>query len=107
MLRTRLILIIVSALLIAGLFMLPKAVVENENELVTKSTDSVSKTDPHDAAPEALLRQISQLRNTYRETSESQKKAIFADSLASLFTKAGKFDSAGWYAEQAAKFCNN
>jgi Flp pilus assembly protein TadD len=107
MLRTRIILILVSALLIAGLFMLPKAVVENESQLTSPASDSVAKTDPHDAAPEALLHQITELRITYQETSESQKKAIFADSLASLYARAGKFDSAGWYAEQAAKFFNN
>jgi tetratricopeptide (TPR) repeat protein len=107
MLRTRIILIVVSMLLIAGLFLLPKAVVENENQLTGSATDSVGKQDPHEAAPEELLHQISELRRTHQMTSESQKRAIFADSLASLYTEAGKFDSAGWYAEQAAKFFNN
>ena len=106
MLRTRIILIVVSVLLIAGLFLLPKVVVENESQLMS-GTDSVAKADPHDEAPEELLRQIDELRITYQATSESQKKAIFADSLASLYTMAGKFDSAGWYAEEAAKFFNN
>src|SRR5689334_4731957 len=106
MLRTRIILIVVSVLLIAGLFLLPKVVVENESQLTT-STDSVAKSDPHEAAPEELLRQIGELRNTYEATSETQKKAIFADSLASLYARASKFDSAGWYAEEAAKFFNN
>src|SRR5688572_30648549 len=107
MLRTRIILIVVSVLLIAGLFLLPKVVVENESQLMTSNSDSIAKSDPHDEAPEELLRQIGELRDTYKATSESQKKAIFADSLASLYTRAGKFDSAGWYAEQAAKFFNN
>lgn len=107
MLRTRIILIVVSVLLIAGLFWLPKAVVENENQLATTSTETVTKPDPHEAAPEELLHQIEELRNSYRTASESQKKAIFADSLASLYARASKFDSAGWYAEQAAKFFNN
>jgi len=107
MLRTRIILIVVSMLLIAGLFLLPKVVVENENQLATTSNDSVAQPDPHDAAPEELLHQIADLRRTYQTTAESQKRATFADSLASLYTKAGKFDSAGWYAEDAAKFFNN
>src|SRR6188508_2404963 len=107
MLRNRIILIVVSVLLIAGLFLLPKVVVENESQLMTSNPDSVAKSDPHDAAPEELLQEIRQLRKSYETSSENQKKAIFADSLASLYAKTSKFDSAGWYAEQAAKFFNN
>ncbi len=107
MLRTRIILLIISALLIAALFWLPKVVVENESQLTATTADSVTKADPHGEAPNAILGRIAQLRNTYETTAEKQKKAIFADSLASLYAEAGKFDSAGWYAEQAAKFFNN
>ncbi len=107
MLRTRIILIAVSALLIAALFWLPKVVVENDSQLTTPASDSVTKVDPHAGAPEALLDHIAQLRGTYEASAENQKKAIFADSLASLYAEAGKFDSAGWYAEQAAQFFNS
>lgn len=107
MLRTRIILIVVSALLILGLFMLPKVVVENEGQLTATPEDSLAQPDPHSNTPEALLSQMAKLRSAYQESTENQKKAIFADSLASLYTEAGKFDSAGWYAEQAAKFFNN
>ncbi len=108
MLRTRIILIVVSALLIVALFLLPKVVVENESQLTNTSADSTNNsTDPHAGAPEALLSRITQLRIQYGASSENQKKAIFADSLAGLYSEAGKFDSAGWYAEQAAKFFNN
>src|SRR5690606_27801410 len=34
------------------------------------------------------------------------KSAIFADSLADLYAKAAKFDSAGWFSEEAASFFN-
>ena len=107
MLRTRIILIVGSALLIVALFFLPKVVVENESQLSNTPGDSTAKADPHAGAPEALLDRISQLRTQYQASTENQKKAIFADSLAGLYTEAGKFDSAGWYAEQAAKFFNN
>lgn len=106
MLRTRIILIVVSAVIIVALFLLPKVVVENESQLANTPADS-TKTDPHGEAPEALLGRISQLRIQYQTSSENQKKAIFADSLAGLYSEAGKFDSAGWYAEQAAMFFNN
>jgi len=107
MVRTRIILIVVSAVIIVALFLLPKVVVENETQLTTAPTDSTKKADPHTMAPEGLLKRIAELRNQYEVSSENQKKAIFADSLAGLYSEAGKFDSAGWYAEQAAKFFNN
>lgn len=107
MLRTRIILIVVSAVIIVALFSLPKVVVENENQLTTAPTDSAKKVDPHTAAPEGLLKRIAELRVQHANASENQKKAIFADSLASLYSKTSKFDSAGWYAEEAAKFFNN
>jgi tetratricopeptide (TPR) repeat protein len=106
MLRTRIILIVVSTLIIVALFLLPKVVVENDNQLAA-TKDSTAKVDPHASAPEELIHQIADLRTTYSETTGTEKKAIFADSLASLYAKAGKFDSAGWYAEQAAQFFNN
>ncbi len=107
MLRTRIILIVISALLIAGLFWLPKVVVENESQLTATTSDSVTKADPHAGVSQVLLDRMAQLRTSYRGTAETQKKAIFADSLASLYAEAGKFDSAGWYAEQAAQFFNS
>lgn len=106
MLKTRIILVAVSALLILALFMLPKVVVENEGQLTEGSTDSTTQEDPHMDTPEALLNNITLLRIAYQQTSENQKKAIFADSLAAQYAEAGKFDSAGWYAEEAARFFN-
>lgn len=108
MLKNRIILVAVCAVLIWLLFMLPKVVVQNESELASTPSDSTTtSSDPHDIAPEALLKKISEFQTKYREASENQKKAIFADSLTSLYAKTGKFDSAGWYAEQVAKFFNN
>ena len=107
MLRTRIILIVVSAIIIVALFLLPKVVVENEGQLSTSSSDTVKKSEPHMSAPAGLLKRIAQMRVQWGNTSENQKKAIFADSLAHLYSEASKFDSAGWYAEEAAKFFNN
>ena len=107
MLKTRIILIVVSAVVILGLYMLPKVVVENDDQL-SQAVDSVGMpSDPHAATPKELVDQISNIRRAYLNSSENQKKAIFADSLADLYAKAGKFDSAGWFAEEAAQFFNN
>ena len=107
MLKTRLILIIVSALIIWLIFMLPKAVVENENQLAATDSVKAGKTIPskgHSDVPVALSNAIKSLRTQYLQGSTNQKNAIFADSLRSLYTQAGQFDSAAWYAEQSATF---
>ncbi|HEY5692288.1 MAG TPA: tetratricopeptide repeat protein [Cyclobacteriaceae bacterium] len=106
MLKTRIILILVSVAIIWLLFLLPKAVVENESQMESTSEQS-DEADPHTAAPAALRQSINSLNAQYLAVSENQKSAIFADSLASLYTQAGQFDSAAWFAEKAASFFNN
>ena len=88
-----------------GLFLLPKAVVENENQLTAEKKDSVaSQADP--TCWQRLRNFCTALQKKCvlrtRKLPKIEKKAIFADSLAKLYAKAGKFDSAGWYAEEAA-----
>jgi tetratricopeptide (TPR) repeat protein len=107
MLRNRIILIVVSALVIVALFLLPKVVVNNDDQLASTRADSVNQApDPHDSAPEGLVKHIAHMRGEYAASSEKQKKAIFADSLATLYAKANRFDSAGVFAEEAATFFN-
>lgn len=107
MLRNRIILVVVSALVIVGLFLLPKVVVNNTDQLASANADTTQQsTDPHTSAPEGLVKHIAHMRGEYAASSEKQKKAIFADSLATLYAKAGKFDSAGVFAEEAASFFN-
>jgi len=108
MLKTRILLIAISVIIILGLYLLPKVVVENDSQLASGGENSTAGvSDPHEGAPQELVATISKVRGVYLATSEKQKKAIFADSLASLYAKSGKFDSAGWYAEEAAKYFNN
>ncbi len=108
MLRTRIILFVVCALAIWGLFLLPKAVVENDSQLAAAATeDSVASTgsNPHNSISPELLKRISLVRAGITG-SANKKNAIFADSLAALYRQAGKFDSAAWYAGRAATFFN-
>ena len=56
--------------------------------------------------PEEILEAIRHLRAQIGEGWPKEKNAIFADSLANLYTAAGKFDSAAWFAEEASKFFN-
>lgn len=99
MLRTRIILVVITATVVALIFFLPKVVVQNENELASKA-DSVVAAPAHTPVPESKQTSINAFRRNYLQ----QKSPIFADSLWQLYTSIGKFDSAAWFAEQSASF---
>jgi outer membrane protein len=107
MLRTRIILLAVSALLIVALFLLPKAVVENDSQLqdgADSQTSQKTQGGPHSETPQGIRDDINRLRARYLSPLSEEKNAIFADSLASLYNQAGLFDSAAWFAERAMTF---
>lgn len=83
------------------IYQLPKSVVANESQLGTGAVDT---PQPHGAVPPAQAEAIRKVRAQYNAHSSKEKNAIFADSLASLYKAAGKFDSAAWFAEEAATF---
>lgn len=109
MLKTRIILVAVCALLVLLLFQLPKSVVSNEDEL-SKNQEQANTPDkanePHMGAPAELKVKIAEYRTFWRETAEKEKKAIFADSLGTWYANAGIFDSSAWFFEEAASFFN-
>lgn len=103
MLRTRIILIVACAITIWLIFQLPKSVVENEAEL--KDTNPSTKVDSiHSMVDPLLQTQINTLRVRLSKEANNRNSAIFADSLASLYIKAARYDSAAWYTEQANVF---
>jgi tetratricopeptide (TPR) repeat protein len=105
MLKTRIILIVVSAVVISLVFLLPKVVVDNDSALTEGRSDSTTGTPAsHPAPPAKVLSRIKQFRRQWTEGAGNEKNAIFADSLASLYSIAGKPDSAGWFAGEAARF---
>ena len=110
MLKTRIILIVESVALIGLLFMLPKAVVENDNQMASgghvDSSATKSTANPHPTLAKDASGKIKGLRARYLSDPTNQKNAIFADSLRSLYTQSGQFDSAAWFAEQGATFFN-
>ena len=109
MLKKRLILISICAISIWLLFQLPKVVIENEGRLTgNRAQDSTSVNIPnHVQAPTEIRRVIGEIKKEYGKSTEKEKNAIFADSLANLYRAANQFDSAGWFAEKAAEFFNN
>ena len=107
MLKTRILLIIGSAIIIWLIFLLPKVVIDNESTLNETSSDSIrSNPEAHMDASAEVLAAIASLRSQIGERWPKEKNAIFADSLASLYATASKFDSAAWFAEEASKFFN-
>ncbi len=109
MLKTRIILVAVCAVVVVLLFQLPKSVVENETSLVSDSSSTEpqkSASEPHAMIPVELHQKIGQFRSLHLSSSEKEKKAIFADSLATWYLKSGVFDSAAWFAEEASSFFN-
>ncbi|MEX2234493.1 MAG: tetratricopeptide repeat protein [Cyclobacteriaceae bacterium] len=109
MLKTRLLLIAISAIAIWLLFQLPKVVIENEGRLVgARAGDSTASNIPdHVQAPAEVRSVIGALKKEFDQTTGKEKNAIFADSLANLYRAANQFDSAAWFAERAAEFFNN
>ncbi|HYG03133.1 MAG TPA: tetratricopeptide repeat protein [Chryseosolibacter sp.] len=107
MIKTRVILIVLCAGIIWLLFQLPKSVVENEASVAQTTGDSVSAhIETHVQAPKEVSARIRELRGVWMENTSNEKNAIFADSLASLYRTSSRFDSAGWFSEEAAKFFN-
>ncbi len=109
MLKTRIILIVASAVVVWLIFLLPKAVVENENQLKPVDSTSAKKDShlptSHTSASPAIVSLIKEVKAVFQNSSY-KKNAIFADSLQSLYTLAGQFDSAAWFGEKAATFFN-
>jgi tetratricopeptide (TPR) repeat protein len=105
--KTRIILVLVAIVLIAAVYFLPKSVVENDSQLQS-TTDSTASAPPaatpHAQTPPAIRSNINRLRTRYLSGLSEEKNAIFADSLATLYNKAGLFDSAAWFAERATTF---
>lgn len=107
MVKTRIILVVLCAGIIWLLFQLPKSVVENEAAVEQTSADSVSShIETHVQAPKEVMARIQEFRREWQANVSNEKNAIFADSLASLYRQSSRFDSAGWFSEEAAKVFN-
>ena len=102
MLKTRIILIVVCAVTVWLIFQLPKSVVENEAAL--KESKPEESNTVHVTVDVQLQTQINTLRLRLSESIDNRNSAIFADSLANLYQKATRYDSAAWYTEQANAF---
>jgi len=112
MLRSRIILLVISIVLIAVIFSLPKIVVDNEEDKLETNDSEVSSstenTQQMDSSEEEvhnsklsseLTSKARELRNKLEEANTKEKSSIFADSLAALYSSVNKLDSAAKYVE--------
>jgi tetratricopeptide (TPR) repeat protein len=114
MLKSRIIILVIAIVIVAGLFLLPKVVVDNDNEQLAEAdpTGNSSDRNPSDVInsdsqhrsdiSEEMQSQIDKLRNNYFSAESEEKSAIFADSLSVLFKEISKLDSAAKYTELAS-----
>jgi tetratricopeptide (TPR) repeat protein len=117
--KNQLLVILISVLMAAGLFLLPKVVVKDDEKLATTGEQAtvasagmpsmqpdIEELHSKDVAPEDAEK-LNSLRNNFQTVSDKQKKVIFADSLASMFIKMNKLDSAALYFDKIAQLQPN
>ena len=111
MLRSKILFAISAVLLVITLFNLPKIVVENDQRDIATgqnadeetSRDNAAEANTHTSSiPSEVLDQIVNLRDLVKNSVDNKKSAIFADSLAELFDRYNRLDSAAKYSELAA-----
>lgn len=108
--RSQLILIAIGIIAIAGLYVLPSVVVDNESKADSVSQEngssSPSSTDPvamHEAelSPDQRL-QINTLKLQIAENSSNEELKSSSEEIAVIYQELGKYDSAGYYLSLAA-----
>ena len=107
--KTRILLGVIALLLIAGMFVLPKVVVENEaqTQVSAQEPSDVSEAQQEAIAQAHSIASSDELQiviNAYRDSlisaGNSKKSIIFADSLTSLYRQINRPDSAVTFIEE-------
>jgi outer membrane protein len=106
--KSQIIVLILGIISIGALFSLPRVVVDNkEGDATLVEEEAMASSPPveelHDAPISAEARAaLSSLASQLESEGNSEKFSDLVDSLASLYTQMGKFDSAAYFLEQAA-----
>ena len=106
--KSQLILIVLGTIFIAGLYALPKVVIDNEAgttavedpNAVENPTPSVSEMHENELSSDNLS-EANQLKVTLSSSDESLDKVEAAKRLAGIYQNAGMFDSAAYFLEEA------
>ena len=111
MFKSQIILSIVAVVAVVVLYNLPNVVVDNEQleinpEIVNEENEGFTLADAtldihQPSLNSEQIEKINQLSHKFFASSNPEKSAIFADSLAQLFLAANKYDSAAKYIELA------
>ena len=106
--KSQLILIIVGVCTIAGLYALPKVVVDNEAGTTTVGDSSVAGSPASDVAgmhenelSSENLSQAQELKATFASGKESAERTAAAKTLAGMYQNEGIFDSAAYFLGEA------
>ncbi len=112
MLKTRIILFFTAIALVAVIYLLPKVVVDNEQEEVSGEVPESGMSDAQREAienahsvevNEDIRNRINRFRDSVALAGNSEKSIIFADSLAGLYQEINRPDSAAMFIEVIAK----
>jgi tetratricopeptide (TPR) repeat protein len=105
--KSQIIVLVLAVAIIGILYSLPRVVVENE-ESSSGIIEDAGKSAPaieemHDAPISAEARQVlSSIASKLKNEIDREKFVALSDTLAALYTQAGRFDSAAYFIEQAA-----
>jgi tetratricopeptide (TPR) repeat protein len=107
--KSQLFIIIIAALLVAGMYYLPKVVVDNQDKKLDKSTAATGGQANSESAmghSEALAPEVAQklqvFQKQYAQASQTDQKIAWLDSIASIFRANNRFDSAAHYTHRLA-----
>lgn len=121
--RSQILIVVAAIVLVAVMFFLPKVVVNEEDKAGFATSDATAEAsaeghspdDGHDhgaegaaaeahaaATPEQLM-ELSTTRARYNKATDTQARVLLASDLAEAYATASKYDSAGYYFEEAAE----
>jgi len=111
MLKTRILLVVIAVVAIAAIYMLPRSVVDNnaqEQNLGEVGSDEVADTlasNNHSFKENdsEVQNTLIKLKASLSDSENSEKKVIFADSLAKIYKSVGLLDSTAYYKELISK----
>lgn len=111
MTKTRIVLFLLAAAIIVVIYNLPRVVVENEKDEDITVSEKLDAGEPHMSGTseisDSLRDRINSLKESFANSSNKEKRVIFADSLAKSFKTAFLFDSAAFYMAKAVEEVQN
>lgn len=107
--KSQIVVLALSITFVGVLYSLPKVIVSDKNKvLATDSTTANTLPNTSEVHGNALTKgqiaSIDKLRNNLLNSTDKEKKVIFADSLANLFEGASQYDSSASYLETIANY---